>query len=511
MSLQTRHFSVSGSTSEEYSHPMPNKNQQSTLGELTEYKFDPKRPVPVPTPILSLKGVPLCTPGNISNIQGPAKSAKSAVMGAALAAMLRAITGKPMDENETLNFSSALPKNDETTRNIILHFDTEQSFYHHHRLCMDVLGRADIQEDEYATLPFRSYALLPMGYQDRKRMIEEALRHALDEQFRIACIFIDGVADIISDPNNADESFAIVDWLHSLAANPERTLETSSGRSTKSSERKFECMIVTILHENPGDRGKARGHLGSQIIRKSETNLRVRKGGLRGKDGKERDEHVSLIWVEQARGAHIPEKDGVKISWSKQHKRHLLHDPARQPENHEMEGKPPEAPRSANLTLREERTKTWLATILTRPLAHKELVRKVGTREKRKERTAKKRIKTWTKLGWIHKQPDAARAPYAFGPMPADPPDSPEPESAKPQAPKGSKKPGRKSAKAKQTENKGESKTATAAKTTADGGKPSKKQPKPTNPKTRNRPPRKAPAAKESKDKPASSTGTPGA
>lgn len=485
-------FFISGATSEEYPHPMPNKNQQSTLGELTKYKFDPKRPVPVPTPILSLKGVPLCTPGNISNIQGPPKSAKSSVMGAVMASILRAITGKSADlPEETLGFTSGLKANDGESQSVVLHFDTEQSPYHHHKLCFDVLQRAGIEASEYDTLPFHSYSLVQIDHHMRREWIEQCIGHFTRNQQRLACLFLDGVADVISDPNNAEESFGIVDWLHGIAAH-------------------HQCAVITILHENPDKTGKARGHLGSQIIRKSETNLRVRKGGSRGKDGKARDEHVSLIWVEHARGAHIPEKDGVKISWSKQHKRHLLHDPARQPENHEMEGKPPEAPRSAKLTIREEQTKKWLEQILAHPVAHTDFVQRVMTREKCVRTTANNRLKKWMKLGWIHKQPDTARALYALGPAPSDPTDSPEPESAKTQIPKGSKKPGGEPTKSKHPKEKGKTKK-TATKKTADGGKPSKKHPKPTNPKPRNHPPRKALAAKESKDKPESSMGSPGA
>ena len=470
---------------------MPNKNQQSTLGELTEYKFNPKRPVPVPTPILSLKGVPICTPGNISNLQGQAKSAKSSALGAAIAAVLRALMGKQEAPDETLGFTSNLQPNRPGREVQILHFDTEQSPYHHHKLCMDVLTRAGVAPEEYGTLPFHSYSLVETNHSLRKTLIKEIVTRMGNQQQPIVCLFLDGVADIISDPNNAEESFGLVDWLHQLSA-------------------KHQFTVLTILHENPGDAGKARGHLGSQILRKSETNLRISKDEAPKKGApKPHDGHTTTLWIERARGGQLTKPEGVRIRWCKIKKRHTLHD-----SRHDKPVEKPIGqvipPRSTQLTKSEERTKKWLESALHQPKIHKELVPMVMKQQRCKERAAKERIKKWSESGWIHKQADAARAPYALGPMPAEPTDSPEPESAKPQTPKGSKKTGSKSAKAKQTENKGRSKTTTAAKTAADGGKPPKKQPKSTNPKARNHPPRKASAAKKSKDKPASSTGIPG-
>jgi hypothetical protein len=50
--------------------------------------FDASNPPPPPVAILQLGEATVCTPGNISNIQAPAKAGKSAVIGAILAAFL---------------------------------------------------------------------------------------------------------------------------------------------------------------------------------------------------------------------------------------------------------------------------------------------------------------------------------------------------------------------------------------------------------------------------------------
>lgn len=403
-------------------------NSQSTfetqLRALKERRFHPGNKIEVPVPILRLKHVPICTAGNISNIQGAAKSAKSSVMGAAIAAVLRNLLGKPESLAETLGFSSLLPANGEKVCKHILHFDTEQSPYHHHKLCMDVMARASVTHEEYDKIPFHSYSLVATDHPLRRKMIEQLVAEFQGEEQSLACLFLDGVADIISDPNNAEESFDVVDWLHRLSA-------------------KHQCAVITILHENPGDAGKARGHLGSQIIRKSETNLRVRKGSKRdkGRSGKG-DDHVSLIWVERARGASISESEGVQISWCRDQKRHTIHDPAKHVKPTDQ--KPtPEAPRSAALTIEQQRIKDWLeTTALKHPKKNKELIELIVARGISKKRTGHTKIKEWARLGWIHKT-GPGQAPYALGPLPPEPPEAespPSPKPAKSKQPKGSRK-----------------------------------------------------------------------
>ena len=66
---------------------------------------------------------------------------------------------------------------------------------------------------------------------------------------------------------------------------------------------------MTVLHLNPksGNGGfeKARGHLGSQLERKAETNLRIEKDG-----------DVSVCWSEKQRRAPIFKDKGPRFRWS---------------------------------------------------------------------------------------------------------------------------------------------------------------------------------------------------
>jgi hypothetical protein len=63
--------------------------------------------------------------------------------------------------------------------------------------------------------------------------------------------------------------------------------------------------ILNVLHLNPSSDFKSRGHLGSQLERKCETNLRIEKT-----DG------VSVVFAERNRGADIPKRTGPRFIWS---------------------------------------------------------------------------------------------------------------------------------------------------------------------------------------------------
>jgi hypothetical protein len=75
----------------------------------------------------------------------------------------------------------------------------------------------------------------------------------------IYCVLLDGVGDLVLDVNDIAETQNFVIELHALAI-------------------RYDCPIIGVLHENPGDKTeKQRGHLGSQLERKAESNIRLVK------------------------------------------------------------------------------------------------------------------------------------------------------------------------------------------------------------------------------------------
>jgi len=242
-------------------------------------RFDLAKPPLKPVPVLLINGKPISTAGNLTNVQALAKAGKTALEAAFIASTMKptgdclGVTGQNPDE---------LP---------VIHFDTEQSDYDHHEVIKQALARAGRStEPEW----LRSYHLadVPTALR-RKALAHDMKRAAIDG--KLCAVFVDGVADLCIDPNDPAEAFGLVEELHRLAIT-------------------YHCPIITVLHENPGTQtAKTRGHLGSQLERKAETNLRLDKST----DG------ITSVFTERSRHCHIPKESGPRFAWDDVAQMHL--------------------------------------------------------------------------------------------------------------------------------------------------------------------------------------------
>jgi 5S rRNA maturation endonuclease (ribonuclease M5) len=235
-------------------------------------RFNLANPPAKPVAVLSINGKTIATAGNLVAVTSQAKAGKTALETAMMAALMEptgdclGITGQNPD---------GLP---------VLHFDTEQSPFDHHAVVLLTLRRAGREQPPEW---LRSYCLADVATKDRRKAVaHEMKRAAIAGKLRAACI--DGIADLCVDPNDPAEAFGLIEELHRLAIT-------------------YDCPIVCLLHENPGsaDTGKTRGHLGSQLERKAETNLRLSKdaGG------------ITTVFSERSRHCHIPKDTGPRFAW----------------------------------------------------------------------------------------------------------------------------------------------------------------------------------------------------
>jgi len=257
---------------------------------LDNRRFDRDNPPPPSVPVFKLRDWSIYTPGNITAVQAQAKAGKTAFVAACLAA--------PMDPTgDCLGISSENPAG-----LAVIHFDTEQSPADHHAVIQSALRRAGVS---VAPPWLRSYRVADLSTADRQRSFKYEIERANKECGGILAILLDGGADFVVDPNDPAESFTFVDKLHQLAI-------------------QYLTVILAIIHENPSSEiGKTRGHLGSQLERKAETNLRLAKDG----DG------VTTIFADKARHAHIPKALGPRFVWSVEENMHVSMDakPAHRP------------------------------------------------------------------------------------------------------------------------------------------------------------------------------------
>ena len=183
--------------------------------------------------------VPIGTYGNFSFVQAPPKSMKTffvSLLGSAFCYPNGSHT-KGMDSfRDNKHF---------------VHFDTEQGEWHAQRVFkrLQWMNFAD-NLDFYHT-----FALRKISYRSRIDFIEYYLDCMREEGKEIGLVVIDGVADLVSDANNLEESSAIVQKIMAWT-----TI--------------YNCHIVTVIHSNNGS-DKPTGHLGSFLEKKAETQIQL--------------------------------------------------------------------------------------------------------------------------------------------------------------------------------------------------------------------------------------------
>lgn len=221
-------------------------------GQLAE--FEPLRitdlsDIPEPIPIMRINGEIIAVNSDIFTISGQSKSGKSALVGMAIAAALRAdgicpdaITGLVMT-----------PNNDGKA---IIHIDTEQAAHKHKTNLMATLKRSGLERCPDNLLSYNIRRLPLELYQDKLTGI---CAGANSEFGGIHSIWIDGGADFVADTNDQAQSNEIIKFFEEIAI-------------------QYDTAVFLIVHTNPGT-DKERGHFGSQCQRKSGGILTVKIEG----------------------------------------------------------------------------------------------------------------------------------------------------------------------------------------------------------------------------------------
>jgi len=212
-------------------------------------KVDPKESIEYPPVALSLGEkllktntkdlllpIPIGTYGNFSFVQAPPKTKKTFLISLLTSVYLG---GKN-------HFGGDL-KGHRENRDVI-HIDTEQGKWH----CQKVFKRVlDMNSNDYSK-NYYTFGLRTIGYKERIQFIEYCLEHKVKNA---GLLIIDGIADLVSDVNNLEESNACVQKLMEWSAN-------------------YKVHIMCVIHSNFGS-DKPTGHLGSFLEKKAETQIQL--------------------------------------------------------------------------------------------------------------------------------------------------------------------------------------------------------------------------------------------
>lgn len=211
-------------------------NQNQTLARL---RIDPNVEILEPPIFCRIGDAPAMTEGNFSLINGKAKSGKTFLTGAIVAALL--------SSSEQLGIiRGSLPSGKGT----VLYIDTEQSPFHAarniKRICK-LTGDPD-PNNLYA------YGLRPLTPAERLQTIEEALSSTNN----LGVVIIDGIRDLLT-----------------IGINDEAEATSLTSKFLKWTAD-YSIHIIILLHQNKTD-GNARGHIGTEVVNKAETTITVTK------------------------------------------------------------------------------------------------------------------------------------------------------------------------------------------------------------------------------------------
>ena len=225
-----------------------------SLLDIEKYRIRHTDEIQLPDTVLSFGGQVVSTRKNIFGITGKAKVGKSFLM--------TLINGAVLKKGETGVLASYLPKG----KDRILYIDTEQSDYH---VSLVVKRIKDIAEENRMD-NLLMYAFDSVPTQSRYDYTEFLIENTPN----IGLVIIDGIADLVKTVNDEIIACDMVDTLRRWA-----TVN--------------DIAIGYVLHQNPSDNAKMRGHLGTVLMNKSETVIQI--------SSSKEDESVKLVETTQTR------------------------------------------------------------------------------------------------------------------------------------------------------------------------------------------------------------------
>ena len=213
-------------------------DQGSSKIDISALVIDLSEQLPDPQPIVRIWGNLIASRGNVSTVVGLAKSRKTFLTAAVASGFL--------SSSDFLGF-------DTPATGKVVYVDTGQARAHGHKVARRILRSIGLPTDHNHDKLVVA-ALRELTPDQRREATGEILR-----RYKPDLLILDGVADLCNDPNDLHESEAL-------------TCELMRWSS------EYDNHILCVLHSNPGGE-KARGHLGSALLRKSETVVLVKADG----------------------------------------------------------------------------------------------------------------------------------------------------------------------------------------------------------------------------------------
>lgn len=208
-------------------------DKKISYDQILKLRILPTDDIPKPEAVLFFHDQMVMSRKNISCITGKAKVGKTFLMTLLNISVLK--------KGEFGTLQSYLPKG----KDKIIYIDTEQSDYH----ILLILQRIqkEVSPDKLMMFNFDAKSV-----EERKDFTRELIYNTPE----CGLLVIDGIADLIYDPNDIRESSQMVSELRKWATD-------------------CDIHIVNVIHQNPSENTKMRGHLGTILTNKAETVIQI--------------------------------------------------------------------------------------------------------------------------------------------------------------------------------------------------------------------------------------------
>ncbi len=211
--------------------------------EAHEDEINDSTKVSDPISVITIGGSPFTVKGDISIVGGLPKAGKTSCSVFMLSTALMKVKPEGLD---SLGIDTTFCEGE-----MVVYIDTEQPKSYTNKLRKQVLKIIEVEShpENFKVINLRKY--------DSQTKMKKVL-DLMDRYPKAHLWIIDGVADLIKDPNDTKESFGVIE------------------KFMMKSEELFTA-IVLYIHENPGTSGKLRGNLGSEAERKCGGAIAIKK------------------------------------------------------------------------------------------------------------------------------------------------------------------------------------------------------------------------------------------
>lgn len=241
------HDSKDGIATSTYTSSSPAKSLlEKVLEKEKNLKILKKQPIIFSPPLITRLDAPVIFRHTINVIQGQMGVHKSRFASHFASSILKAPSCciNLLD----LEYSGVSP-------DLVVYVDTERNQREQFpRFIQEVQENAGhpIEEDPEM---FRFTSLLDIPRKNRFPAVNEFLTYLRKNTDNHMIIFLDVLTDCLEDFNKVDQSLELIDFLNRMIND-------------------HDCTFFCIIHENPGQ-GKARGHLGTELINKASTVMQI--------------------------------------------------------------------------------------------------------------------------------------------------------------------------------------------------------------------------------------------